>query len=71
MQLLIWKKAMLYFIFISFAELSGTGRERKIQNENILSQAGFEPATMTLKANPGPLTARSPDWYIKLCLKVF
>ena len=34
-HLLIWKKTMLDFIFIGFAALSGKGRERKIQNENI------------------------------------
>ena len=43
--------AMLDFTCIGIAELFGTGRERKIQNENIgviMSPEGFEPTPGTL-----------------------
>ena len=52
---------MLDFIYMGSADLFGTGRERKSQNESMFP-AGFEPIprqSTTVKS--APLTAR-PRW---------
>ena len=45
MHLLLWMNAMLDFICLNFAKLWGTGRERKIQHENICLHRDSRQAT--------------------------
>ena len=66
LDLLIWMNVMLDFIWTGFAELWGTGRERKMQDENIRLQWDSSPK---IRFEPTPDTAletlysaRPPDW---------
>ena len=52
---------MLDFIYMGSADLFGTGRERKIQNENMFP-AGFGPTPRQSMTGKSALYAARPRW---------
>ena len=52
---------MLDFIYMSSADLFGTGRERKIQDENMFP-AGFGPTPRQSTTGKSALCAARPRW---------
>ena len=51
MHLLLWMIVMFDSIFIGFAELSGTGNERKIHNENICLHRESNQGSLSFQPN--------------------